>query len=221
MFTKGAHAQPRSKRNGRKVLAACFVLSALSLTGAGAYAALSAAATGTSAVTTGTLLMTLTHDGTSGGLPETISGMAPGDVYNVYVNLNNTGTLASAAGMTLGASASPVNALTNGSIAGEGLSVSITQCSAAWSAAGACSGSTTSILGSTLLSSFSSPQALSNVPSLAATNGQLAHLQFSLTLAGTETSTNGTLPGSTIQGLNTTVTWTFTEQQRTAATTNA
>jgi hypothetical protein len=79
MFTRGTHAQ-RPKRNGRKVLAACFVLSALSLTGAGAYAALSAAATGTSAVTTGTLLMTLTHDGTSGGLPETISGMAPGDV---------------------------------------------------------------------------------------------------------------------------------------------
>lgn len=219
MFNKGAHAQP-SKRSGRKVLAACFILSAVSLTGAGVYAALSAAATGTSAVTSGSLLMTLTHDGTSGGLPETISGMAPGDVYNVYVNLNNTGTLASAAGMTLAASASPVTALTNGSVAGEGLSVSITQCSVVW-VAGACSGTTTSILPSTLLSSFSTAQSLSNVPSLAASTGQLAHLQFSLTLAGTETSTNGVLPGSTIQGLNTTITWTFTEQQRTATTTNA
>jgi hypothetical protein len=219
MFNTGAHAQ-RPKRNTRKILAACFVLSALSLTGAGAYAALSATATGTSAVTTGTLLMTLTHDGTSGGLPETITGMAPGDVYNVYVNLNNTGTLASAAGMTLGASSSPVTALTNGSIAGEGLSISITQCSVVW-LTGACSGTTTTILPSTALSSFSSPQSLSNVPSLAATNGQLAHLQFSLTLAGTETSTNGTLPASTIQGLSTTITWTFTEQQRTATSTNA
>jgi hypothetical protein len=220
MFSKGAHAQPR-KGNFRKVLAACFVLSALSLTGAGVYAALSAAATGTSSVTSGTLLMTLAHDGSSAGLPETITGMAPGDVYNVYINLDNTGTLASAAGMTLGASASPVTALTNGSIAGEGLSVSVTQCSATWSAGGGCSGSTTTILASTALSSFSSAQTLSNIPSLAASTGQVAHLQFSLSLAGTETSTNGTLPGSTIQGLSTTITWTFTEQQRTATTTNA
>lgn len=220
MSTRGVHAQ-RPKRNTRKILAACFVLSALSLTGAGAYAALSAAATGTSAVTTGTLLMTLTHDGTSGGLPETITGMAPGDTYNVYVNLNNTGTLASAAGMTLGAAASPVTALTNGSIAGEGLSVAITQCSLAWTVTGTCAGTTTTILASTPLSSFSSAQSLSNVPSLAASTGQLAHLQFTLTLAGTETSTNGTLPASTIQGLSTTITWTFTEQQRTATTTNA
>ena len=71
-----------------------------------------------------------------------------------------------------------------------------------------------------VVSSFSSPQSLSNVPVLAA-SGQVAHLQFSLTLAGTETSTNGVLPSPTIQGLNTTVTWTFTEQQRAATTTNA
>ena len=220
MFTRGIHAH-RSRRNGRKVLAAFFVMSAVSATGAGVYAALNADATGTSAVTTGTLLMTLTHDGSSGGLPETITGMAPGDVYNVYVNLNNTGSLASAAGMTLSAGASPVNALTNGSISGEGLTVSITQCSVAWSGTGTCSGSTTTILGSTLLSAFSSAQSLSNIPSLAASTGSVGHLQFSLSLAGTETSTNGTLPGSTIQGLSTTITWTFNEQQRTGTTTNA
>ena len=220
MFSKGAHAQPR-KGNFRKILAACFALSALSLTGAGAYAALNADATGTSNVTTGTLLMTLTHDGTSSGLPETISGMAPGDVYNVYVNLNNTGTLTSAAGMTLAAAASPVNALTNGSVAGEGLSLSITQCSVLWTGGSCTGGTTTTILASTPLSSFSSPQSLSNIPSLAASTGQVGHLQFSLTLVGTETSNNGTLPGSTIQGLSTTITWTFAEQQRAAATTNA
>lgn len=207
---------------GRRALAAGFAISLLGLTGAGVYAGLAATATSTSNVTSGTLLMTLTADGTSAGLPETISNMAPGDVYNVYVNLNNTGTLASAAGMTLGAAASPVNALTNGSISGEGLSVSITQCSATW-VAGACTlpATTTTILASTPLSSFGSAQALSNVASLAASSGQLAHLQFSVTLAGTETSNNGTLPASTIQGLNTTITWTFTELQRAAATTNA
>ena len=41
--------------------------------------------------------------------------MAPGDTDNVYVNLNNTGTLASAAGMTLAVTGAPSNALTNGS----------------------------------------------------------------------------------------------------------
>jgi hypothetical protein len=206
---------------GLPILATAFAASVLGLTGAGVYAGLSATATGTSSVSSGTLLMTLTHDGTSAGLPETVSSMAPGDVYNVYVNLNNTGTLASATGMTLGAVAAPANALTNGSISGEGLSVSINQCSVAWTT-GACSGGTsTTILASTPLSTFSSAQSLSNIPSLAASTGQVAHLQFSLTLAGSETSTNGTLPTSTVQGLGTTITWTFTEQQRTATTTNA
>jgi hypothetical protein len=190
------------------------------LTGAGVYAALTATATGTSAVTSGTLLMTLTPDGTSTGLPETVTAMAPGDVYNVYVNLNNTGTLASAAGMTLGAAANPLTPLTDGSIAGEGLTVTVNQCSVAW-VAGACSGATTSILPATLLSAFATAQTLSNVPALAATTGQLAHLQFSLSMAGTETSTNGVLPTPTVQGQSTTITWTFTEQQRAGQTTNA
>lgn len=211
----------RARSGVRRLLALAFGFGVLSMTGAGVYAGLQASATGTSAVTSGTLLMTLTADGSSTGLPETISNMAPGDVYNVYVNLNNTGTLASAAGMTLSESASPANALTNGSISGEGLAVAITQCSVAWSSSGSCSGTTTTILPSTSLSAFSSAQSLSNVSSLAASTGQLAHLQFSLTLSGTETSVNGTEPSQTIQGLSTTVTWTFTEQQRTATTTNA
>ena len=209
----------RTRRTGRRLMAIAFAFGVLSLTGAGVYAGLTALATGTSAVTTGTLLMTLSADGSSGGLPQNITAMAPGDVDNVYVNLNNTGTLATAAGMTLGWAASPVNALTNNSVPGEGLSLTITQCSVAWSA-GACGGSLTTILSSTALST-GSPVPLSNVPALAASSGQLAHLQFSLTLAATETSTNGVLPGSTIQGLSTTVTWTFTALQRTATTTNA
>jgi spore coat-associated protein N len=220
MFRRGQHSPTQRTNRTRRALAAGFAVSVLLLTGAGVYAALTATATGTSSVTSGTLLMTLTADGTSGGLPETVTAMAPGDLYNVYVNVNNTGTLASAAGMTLGAVAAPVTALTNGAIAGEGLTVTVTQCSVVWTA-GACSGTTTSILPATLLSAFSSPQALSNVPSLAASTGQLAHLQFSLSLAGTETSTNGVLPTPTIQGLNTVITWTFTEQQRAGQTTNA
>ena len=59
--------------------------------------------------------------------------------------------------------------------------------------------------------------ALSNVPSLAASSGQVAHLQVSLTLVGTEASANGVSPSPTIQGLGPiTLTYTFTEQQRAA-----
>jgi spore coat-associated protein N len=221
MFKRGKHSAAQGPNYKRRALAAGFAVSVLLLTGAGVYAALTATATGTSAVTSGTLLMTLSADGTSGGLPETVTAMAPGDVYNVYVNVNNTGTLASAAGMTLGAAANPVTALTNGSIAGEGLAVTVNQCSVVWSATGTCSGTTTSILANTPLSTFASPQSLSNVPSLVAATGSLAHLQFGLSMAGTETSTNGVLPTPTIQGLSTTITWTFTEQQRAGQTTNA
>jgi spore coat-associated protein N len=220
MFKPGRHSRSQRPNYARRALAAGFAVSVLLLTGAGVFAALTATATGTSAVTSGSLLMTLTPDGTSTGLPETVTAMAPGDVYNVYVNVNNTGTLASAAGMTLGAAANPVTPLTNGSIAGEGLTVTVNQCSVAWTV-GTCSGVTTPILASTLLSAFAAPQALSNVPALAASTGQLAHLQFSLSLAGTETSTNGVLPTPTIQAQSTTITWTFTEQQRAGQTTNA
>jgi hypothetical protein len=216
---------PRRSTAAKLLASAAVVGGALALTFGGAFATLTANATGTSSITAGTLLLNLVKDGSSNGLPETITNMAPGDVYNVYIDLTNTGTLASAAGMTLGASANPANALTNGNIPGEGLSVAITMCSEAWTVttgspgSASCGGSTTSVLGSTALSSFGTGEQLSAIPALAASTGA-AHLQLQLTLAGTEASTNGTLPSATIQGLSTTITWTFTETQRAGVTTN-
>ncbi len=126
--------------------------------------------------------------------------------------------------MTLWVAGSPVNALTNGSAPGEGLSVTATQCSVAWTlATGVCSGTTTPVLATAQISTFDTAGTavgLSNVPSLAAATGQLAHVQVSLGLVGTETSTNGVAPSPTIQGLSTTLTYTFTEQQRTGIATN-
>lgn len=205
----------------RRLLAGAFAAATFALTGAGVYAALNASATGTTNVTSGTLKLTLSADGTSGGLPLTVSNMAPGDVENVYVNLNNTGSLSSAAGMTLNDAASPANTLTTD--ATKGLAVSITQCSVAWSASGVCSGTTTTILASTPVANIGSTGvSLSNVPALAASTGQLAHLQFSVSLPNqNETTTNGTLPVGTIQGLNSTITWTFTETQRAGQTNNS
>ena len=127
---------------------------------AGVYAGLSATATGAESVTSGTLNLTLTNDTGSVGFSNFTPKMAPGDTDNVYVNLNNTGTLASAAGMTLAVTGTPGNALTNGSVAGEGLTVTATQCSVAWTVAtGVCSGTTTPILANTQVSALATATA--------------------------------------------------------------
>jgi hypothetical protein len=193
------------------------------MTTAGVYAALSGVATGSESVSSGTLNLTLSAD-VGVGFSNFTGKMAPGDTDNVYVNLNNTGTLASAAGMTLWVAGSPANALTNGTASGEGLTVTATQCSVAWTlTTGVCAGTTTPILASTQVSTMNTSGtavSLSNIPALVASTGQVAHVQVSLGLVGTEVSTNGVAPSPTIQGLSTTLTYTFTELQRTGVTTN-
>ena len=212
-----------SKRSGKGVAVGLFIASVGLLTTAGVYAALSGVATGSEAITSGTLNLTLSAD-VGVGFSNFAAKMAPGDTNNVYVNFNNTGTLASAAGMTLWVAGAPANALTNGTAPGEGLTVTATQCSVAWTlATGVCSGTTTSILASTQISTMNTSGTavnLSNVPALVAATGQVAHVQVSLGLVGAETSTNGVAPSPTIQGLSTTLTYTFTEQQRTGIATN-
>lgn len=214
------HAAKKELAYGKIAVAGLLTTSVGLLATAGVYAGLSATATGAEAVSSGSLNLTLSAD-VGVGFSNFTGKMAPGDTDNVYVNLNNTGSLASAAGMTLAVAGSPSNALTNGSVVGEGLTVTATQCSVAWTlATGVCSGTTTPILTSTQVSGLSTPVALSNIPALIATTGQVAHVQVSLGLVATETSVNGVAPGSTIQGLATTLTYTFTEQQRTGVATN-
>jgi hypothetical protein len=220
--TKHNHTATGDKERsyGKIAVAGLLTMSVGLLAAAGVYAGLSATATGAESVTSGSLDLTLSPD-VGAGFSNFTGKMAPGDTDNVYVDLNNTGSLASAAGMTLGVAGAPSNALTNGSVPGEGLTVTATQCSVAWTlATGVCSGTTTSILPTTQISTLSTPVALSNIPALAAATGQVAHVQVSLGLVATETSTNGIAPAQTIQGLSTTLTYTFTEQQRTGVATN-
>jgi hypothetical protein len=223
-MSQHSHAADKPKRRGKAVLAGLFAISVGLLTTAGVYAALSAQATGSESVSSGTLNLTLSADSGGAGFSNFTGKMAPGDTDNVYVNLNNTGTLASAAGMTLWVAGTPANALTNGTAPGEGLTVTATQCSVAWTlSTGVCSGTTTPILATTQISTMNTAGtavALSNIPSLAAATGQVAHVQVTLGLVGTEVSTNGVTPTPSVQGLSTTLAYTFTEQQRTATTTN-
>ena len=186
------------------------------LVGTAVYAGLSATTTGVGSVTTGTLDLTLTPDA-GAGFSSFVAALAPGDTDNVFVDLHNTGTLASAAGMTLAVTGSPATGLTDGSVPGESLTVTLTKCISAWKVeTGRCRGRQTTILATTAVSGMSGGVALSHVRALAASKGKVAHLRVSLGLVATETSTNGTLPSGTVQGLHTTLTYAFTEQQRAA-----
>lgn len=217
------HTKTTRRRPTRAIVAGLFTMSIGLLTAAGVYAGLTGVATGSETVTSGTLNLTLTPDvGT--GFSNFTGKMAPGDTDNVFVNLNNTGTLATAAGMTLWVAGTPANALTNGTAPGEGLTVTATQCSVAWTlATGVCSGTTTPILATTQISTMNTAGtavSLSNIPSLVAATGQVAHVEVSLGLVASEVSTNGVAPSPTVQGLSTTLAYTFTEQQRLGTVTN-
>ena len=198
------------------VIAALFAVT-------GIYAALSARAVGTESVSSGALNLVQSAD-VGVGFSAFVGKMAPGDQHNVYVNLSNTGSLATVAGMRLWIGEVPVTTLTNGVAVGEGLTARISSCSVPWTlATGFCPGATTVLLAATAVSSMNSAataRALANVPALAAAIGKVAHVQVSLGLVGTEKSVNGVPPVRTIQGQASTLTFSFTVQQRLGIKTN-
>ncbi|HWC35258.1 MAG TPA: TasA family protein [Mycobacteriales bacterium] len=209
-------------RTAWRPLAVAVTGGALLMTaGFGVWASLNATAFNASpqAVSSGTLSLTLADNGA--GFSSAISNMAPGDVVNRYVDLTNGGNL-DATGLTLAVSATGSSALiTDGtSPATKALKVAVTSCSGSWNnSTGVCTGSTTSLLASTTLSALSSAQSLI-AGSIAA--GAVEHLQVAVTLPDqTETTTNGSAPGTTIQGQTANLTYTFQESQRTATTTNS
>jgi len=217
----GAHAgqtAPETKPKTRIWLATAFSGAILAVTAAGVFAGLNATATGTEAASSGTLSLTLGAASGSAGFGQTISNMAPGDVNNVYVELTNGGTIAGT-GLTLGVTGTGSTLLTTS--APKGLAVAINGCSVAWTVStGVCSGTTTALLASDPVATLTTTPG--TIVSGAVAVGAVYHLQVSLSLpTETETTTNGTPPGGTIQGLSTSLTYTFTESQRTATTTNS
>jgi spore coat-associated protein N len=219
--TTGANGESSTthRRRWTYLIAGVFGIGVLSLTGAGVYAGLTATATGTQTVTSGTLSLTLSPNALSGGFGQTISNMAPGDQNNVYVKLNNGGTLA-ATGLTLGVTGTGGTLLTTDAV--KGLAVTITGCTVAWTVttgtpgSGLCTGGTTStVLASTPVATLSgTPSALT--PSALAVS-QALFLQVNLMLPDqSENTLNGTPPTPTIQGLSTVLTYSFNEAQRTA-----
>jgi hypothetical protein len=220
---RAAHQSETRRRRAawRPIAAAAAGAAVLVGTGFGVWATLNATASGSAeSVSTGPLKLTMAANGA--GFSNAISNLAPGDVVNRYVDLTNNGTLdaqnltvqvagtGSAALLTDGASPATTKALR----------VSITSCTAAWApTTGTCSGTTSTVLAATQVSGLSTA---TNIIAGSIPSGTAAHLQISTQLPDqTETTVNGNLPASTIQGLSATLTYTFGEAQRTATTTNS
>jgi hypothetical protein len=213
----------RERRPGAMIVIGLVPLAAALVATTGVYAALSAQAVATDSVSSGTLNLVQAADG-GVGFSIFVGTMAPADQHNVYVNLSNTGSLATATGMRLWIGAVPATTLTNGVAVGEGLTVRISSCSVPWTlATGVCSGLATVHLAATAVSTLNTAataRALANVPALAATTGKVGHVQVTLGLVGTEKSVNGVPPVPTVQGLASTLTFSFTVQQRLGTKTN-
>jgi len=192
-----------------------------------ASASLDAIATNSTAqtISSGTLALTIGANTGSTGFGSTVSSMAPGDTYSFALALVN-GTMA---GQNLYLSivdtATAATLLTTS--ATKSLVVAVSECSVAWTMpAGTCSGTTTPTLITATALSTMSPSATPTGAEQTMSNSSFTasatrYFKFTLTLPSsiTETTTNGTPPSGTIQGLSASINWKIRETQRTATNT--
>lgn len=175
-------------------------------------------------ITSATLSLVQAAVSPSTGFTQSITGVAPGDTRNFYVNLTN-GALP-ALDLTVSVSDNGDTLLTRHTTPSKGLQVTIKQCSIAWGTvtAGVCSGSETTVLASTAIKTLNTSSTgaatATTVTSIAA--NAVLRLKFTITLPDqSETTTNGVLPSTPIQGLSTAITWTLREIQRTGTDTDS
>jgi hypothetical protein len=209
-----------SKRLSVLILGAA-VVGGVAIVSSGVYASLNATAfnAAPASVTTDTLKLTLASSGVSGltgGVTTPITSVAPGDIVNRFIDIANTGTMTGTAlKLSLADAASTV--LTTSAAAG--LQITITECPVSFTTVtGSCSTTATPVLAATPASSLTGGAASAlTVSSLAP---GIVHLKLQISLpTGSETTVNGVLPVGTVQGLTSNLTWTFTEAQRAATTT--
>jgi predicted ribosomally synthesized peptide with SipW-like signal peptide len=157
-------------------------------------------------LTTGTVSLTI---GAANRLTVGASNLVPGDTIQRAVDINNNGSAGTSAvgsiTMTTTGSGTLLDTDTT-----NGLQVVVDKCSVAWTESGppytyTCGGTTTSVLASRAV--IGAGIALSNMSSVAA--GSTDRLRVTLTLPATA--------GNTFQGLSDTLNYTFTANQRTAA----
>jgi spore coat-associated protein N len=210
---------PRRLTPTRVIIAAIIATIGLLLTAFSVFAGLNAVASNSSpqGVTSGTLSLTMASNGA--GFTSNVSNLAPGDVVNRYVALTSGGSLAGN-GLSLYVVDSTPTKLTTDST--NGLQLTVKSCSVAWNpTAGTCGGTATTLASAALANIGSLANATSLVNGAIA-SGTTYNLQVSLQLPNqNETTINGTVPANTIQNLSASLTWNFSEAQRTATTTNS
>lgn len=204
-------------RSAKALMIGAAIIGGGALVGSGVFASLNATAFNTAgqSVTTQTLKLTQAASGTTGltgGITTAISNMAPGDVVNRFIDITNAGTMA---GTNLNLKLADASSTALTTDATKGLQIAIFECATAWTAAGACAGTPTTVMASTAASSLVSTAKALSVGSL--DSEAISRLRIEITLpAGSETTVNGVLPTGTVQGLASSLTWTFTEDQRLA-----
>ena len=217
------HSATRRNRTRRTTkarlhAAIAFGIAALAITGGGVFATLTATTFNPTpqTVTSGTLSLSMANSGA--GFSQGISNLAPGDTVNRFVTLTQ-GAILEAQALTVAVGDTTTSKLT--SDPASGLHLTVNQCTVAWTyASGVCSGTTTTLLTSTSLSSLIS--SASSLVSGSIAKSSILYLQMQLVLPDkTENTANGTLPAGTIQGLSASLTWTFGETQRTSTSTNS
>jgi len=189
----------------------------VSVAATSASASLDAVANNTTpqAIATGTLSLTQANGAGSTGFGSTFTTMAPGDSLTYYVNYTN-GSLP-AQNLYLSINETSNNLLTRD--ATKGLTVAVSRCSVAWTfATGVCSGTTTSMLATTAVSTLNTTSGAGGAEATIFTGTTAASdvkfLKFVVALPNqTETTVNGVAPGGTIQGLSNSITWKLREIQ--------
>jgi hypothetical protein len=196
----------------------------LAILGNGVDATLSALTQGDRSpeITSGTLLLTLDDVGV--GFSTDVTDLAPGDLVERFVDVINTGTLATG-DLTMEISATGAGALiSDGTTPSttKALTLAIDACSVPWAvspSASTCAGTVSSPITVAPLGSV-----IDTVNTIASSlaSGDVIHLRVRIGLPDQdETSINGILPVSTVQGRSVTVTATFLTDQREAITTRS
>jgi len=192
-----------------KVFGSIAVLGvAASIAGLGTFASFTSSTSASQSISSGTVSIALGASGPANRLSVAASNLVPGDTVQRAVDLtsNSSDPLGS---VTLQTSAAPSNALTTDA---NGLTVKVDKCSVAWTESGTapaytytCSGTTTSILAASAAGNTSTLSSLAALSSGSSTD----HLLVTLALPSAA--------GNSLQGLSTTITYSFNGTQRAAA----
>ena len=211
-----------AKRSWRPFAGAAIIISIAAIAGQSVLASLDARAFNATAqnINAGTSTLDLANSGN--GFGASISNIVPGDVVNRYVTLTNSGTL-NGIGLTLKTSQTGTASLITdgtGGVTTKALKLTVTSCSVAWNTStGACTGTTSTELNSTVIGSLTWATPLTNGTM---SSSAVKYLQMKIELPDqNETTINGALPSNTVQGGAVDVTYTFDLAQRVATITNS